>query len=360
MSQIVHKMKKVLSGCMHKSSNYKYTENDMSNPILDFESFESSPEMPARRKPVEFTIYNDYDNLNHTKISKNTLKDTTNIKKEKSSGGGLKRRFLKNSSNKNLIDNENMNSENFNYSHIYESKSKISTLESTKSMSQSIEGIYCEIETDETETLIDLDQLKIKSEPPVKKLATSENKQLSCELENQQNELEKECKSLTDLRSPESFVSLCEGFHWYLNLLNETIVERIQADKTLNEANRSKRLGIAKAHLLYARNFYEMKISPSTSLKQKLADIHPCLVVMAVLLDSEAVRLEESHVCVCDSYIYLFSTRLKYCAWKSKLFILLKKPKRSSFDRLNLIEDLTKCHKIIQEKPWRTWKLSFV
>lgn len=66
----------------------------MSNPILDFESFESSPEMPARRKPVEFTIYNDYDNLNHTKISKNTLKDTTNIKKEKSSGGGLKRRFL--------------------------------------------------------------------------------------------------------------------------------------------------------------------------------------------------------------------------------------------------------------------------
>lgn len=67
----------------------------MSNPILDFQSFESSPEMPARSKPDEFPIYNDYDNLNHTKISnKNTLKDTTNIKKEKSSGGGLKRRFL--------------------------------------------------------------------------------------------------------------------------------------------------------------------------------------------------------------------------------------------------------------------------
>lgn len=176
-------------------------------------------------------------------------------------------------------------------------------------------------------------------------------------MENQQNELEKESKSLTDLRSAESFVSLCEGFHWYLNLLNETIVERIQADKTLTEANRSKRLGIAKAHLLYARNFYEMKISTSASLKQKLAEIHPCLVVMAVLLDSEAIRLEESHVCPCDSYIYLFSTRLKYCAWKSKLFILLKKPKRSSFDRLNLIEDLTKCHKIIQEKPWRTFKV---
>lgn len=346
-------MKKVLSGCMHKSSQYKYTENDMSNPILDFQSFESSPEMPAKSKPVEFPIYNDYDNLNHTgKISKNTLKDTTNIKKEKSSSGGLKRRFLKNPLNKqNLIDSEhNMNSENFNYSHIYDSK--IANLDSTKSINQSIEGIYCEIETDETETLIDLDQLKIKSEPPIKKLATSENKSLSqCDLENQQIELEKESKSLTDLRSPESFVSLSEGFHWYLNLLNETIVERIQADKTLNESNRAKRLGIAKAHLLYARNFYEMKISPSASLKQKLADVHPCLVVMAVLLDSEAVRLEESHVCVCDSYIYLFSTRLKYCAWKSKLFILLKKPKRSSFDRLNLIEDLTKCHKIIQEKP---------
>ncbi len=161
---------------------------------------------------------------------------------------------------------------------------------------------------------------------------------------------DKESKSLSDLRSPESFSSLDEGFHWYLNLINDTILNCIQTDETLNEENRAKRINIAKAHFLYARNFYEMRISRSTPMSAKLANTHPCMIVLACLLDSEAVRIEESHVCVCDSYIYLFSTRLKYCAWKSKLFILLKKPKRSSFDRLNLIEDLANCHKMIQEK----------
>jgi hypothetical protein len=158
-------------------------------------------------------------------------------------------------------------------------------------------------------------------------------------------------QGLTDIRETSSFESQSEGFHWYLNLIFETISKCIQNDKTINEEHRSKRMNIAIAHLLYARNFYEMRISNSNYLKTKLAEVHPCLIALACLLDSDAVRIVESHGCVCDSYIYLFSTRLKFCAWKSKLFILLKRPKRSSFDRLNLIEDLTKLHKVIQEKP---------
>jgi len=191
-------------------------------------------------------------------------------------------------------------------------------------------------------------QLKTKSEL----IANKENILIQIDEKAQNTDIDKESKSLTDLRSPESFSSLDEGFHWYLNLINDTILNCINNDQTLNEENRVKRLNIAKAHFLYARNFYEMRISRSIQLKTKLTtmNIHPCMIVLACLLDSEAVRIEESHVCVCDSYIYLFSTRLKYCAWKSKLFILLKKPKRSSFDRLNLIEDLTNFHKMIQEK----------
>lgn len=165
-----------------------------------------------------------------------------------------------------------------------------------------------------------------------------------------QNDDETIAKNLTDLRSPESFNSPEEGFHWYLNLLNDKIVNCVQTDRTLNEVNRTKRLSIAKAHHLYCKNYYEMRAASSLQLKQKLSNFHPCLLVLACLLESEAVRIEESHNCVCDTYIYLFATRVKYCAWKSKLFIFLKKPKRSSFDRLNLIEDLTSCHKIIQEK----------
>lgn len=323
MSQIVHKMKKVLNGCMHKS-NHKYFENDMNNPIIDSEFKFESPELHMHKKTA-FPIYNDYDNLDHTGKKKNVLRDSTNIEKRhldsnNNNIGGFKKRFLKSSSSKKLDQNNGAN-----YSHIYESQ-----IENTNE-----NGIYCEINNEniyEEEPLIDLTQL---NETEIK------NKSM-----NESRIIEKE--SLTDLRSPDSFKNEDEGFHWYLNLLNEHIVNCIKTDKTLNEANRSKRLAISKAHFLYVRNFYEMKISNSKAMKQKLVNFHPCHIVLACLFDSEAVKIEESHLCVCDTYIYLFATRLKYCAWKSKLFILLKKPKRSSFDRLNLIEDLMNCHKLIQ------------
>ena len=134
-----------------------------------------------------------------------------------------------------------------------------------------------------------------------------------------------------------SFSSRTEAFHWYLNLIFDTICNLTNADKSIKEEEKAKRINICKAHLLYARNFYEMRISKSAQLKANLDNIHPCLVALACLMDSDAVKVVDSHNCTCDKYVYLFSTRAKFCAWKSKLFIILKRPKRSSFDRLNLI-----------------------
>jgi len=352
----VNKMKKVLSGCTRKS-NQKYNDCDMTNPILAEEEFKFEASEPAGYRQITtdqslFPIYNDYDTLDRPCLAKhnNALKDTTNMKKSK----GIKRCFLRTSSTSKILDDNNNNgimaNENFRYSGLYDSKTW--DIKKVKNDYED-EALYCEIGDEENglvpecQPLIDLNQLQIKTEEQSEKKMNLFAKFTN---ENQNTDIDKDIKSLTDLRSPESFSSPEEGFHWYLNLINNKILNCIQTDTTLNDENRTKRLNIAKAHFLYSRNFYEMRISGSVQLKAKLAKIHPCLIVLAVLLDSEAVRIEESHVCVCDSYIYLFSTRLKYCAWKSKLFILLKKPKRSSFDRLNLIEDLTSCHKLIQEK----------
>lgn len=134
----------------------------------------------------------------------------------------------------------------------------------------------------------------------------------------------------------------------------DQMVKCIEEDTNLSDSDRTKRFNIANAHVLYAHNFYQMKTSTSSStsqLKLQLAKIHPCLIVLACLLNSDAVRVVDSHKCECDSYIYLFATRLKFCAWKSRFYIVLKKPNRSSIDRLTLIQDLTSCHKLLQDKP---------
>lgn len=159
-------------------------------------------------------------------------------------------------------------------------------------------------------------------------------------------------QSLNELRELGTFVSQSEAFHWYLNLIFETKSKCIKKDSTLNESDKAKRQNICTAHLLYAKNFYEMRISNAPKLKDQLGNVHPCMIALACLMDSDAVRIVESHSCTCDSYVYLFSTRLKFCAWKTKLYIILKRPKRSSIDRLTLIEELTNCHKIIQDKSF--------
>ena len=131
-------------------------------------------------------------------------------------------------------------------------------------------------------------------------------------------------------------------------MLFEIIFSCIQNDKTLTDEEKCKRDNICKAHLLYARNFYEMRVSKSIQLNISLEKEHPCLIVLSCLLDSDALRIVETHSCKCDKYIYLFTTKVKFCAWKSKLFVILKRPNRSSIDRLNLIEDLSNCHKLIK------------
>ena len=136
-----------------------------------------------------------------------------------------------------------------------------------------------------------------------------------------------------------------------MNKLFEIMMISIKTDSNLSETDKKKRESICKAHLLYARNLYEMRITKSTSnpphLKDSLNDKHACVIVLSCLLDSDALRIVETHSCKCDSYVYLFSTKVKFCAWKAKLFVILKRPNRSSIDRLNLIEDISNCHKII-------------
>ncbi len=133
-----------------------------------------------------------------------------------------------------------------------------------------------------------------------------------------------------------------------MNLLFDKMVNCIQNSAHLSESDKTKRENICKAHLLYARNLYEMRITKSNELKVSLEKEHPCLIALSCLLDSDALRIVETHSCKCDSYIYLFSTKVKFCAWKSKLYVILKRPKRSSIDRLAFIEDLSNCHKLIK------------
>lgn len=157
-------------------------------------------------------------------------------------------------------------------------------------------------------------------------------------------------QSLTDLRELATFLSQADAFHWYLNLLFETATKCIENDQTLGVADKSRRVNIGTAHQLYARNFYGIRIVASSQLKHALADTHPCVVALACLLSSDAVRIVESHACTCDSYVYLFQTKIKFCAWKCKFYIILKRPNRSSIDRLTLIEEITNCNKLIQDK----------
>ena len=111
-----------------------------------------------------------------------------------------------------------------------------------------------------------------------------------------------------------SFATQNESFHWYLNILFETMFSCIQSDKQLSSDEKIKRDHICRAHLLYARNFYEMRITKSTQLKARLENEHACLIALACLFDSEVLRIVETHSCKCDTYVHLFSTKIKYCA----------------------------------------------
>lgn len=150
-------------------------------------------------------------------------------------------------------------------------------------------------------------------------------------------------------REPSTFASQSDAYHWYLGMISDKMMSCVEKDANIVDDEKLKRYNIITAHLLYARNFFELKIKNSLSLRSKLASIHPCLITLACLLDSDAVRIVESHSCSCDTYVYMFQTRLKFCAWKAKLFVILKKPKHSSMERLNFIEDLTSLQKLLHD-----------
>lgn len=175
---------------------------------------------------------------------------------------------------------------------------------------------------------------------------------------------------------------LYQEFNAYLNNIFDTMATLVEHEHRLSADDKIKRQNVLTAHLIYARNFYEMRVGspvnrtqgptsppPSTDNAANtavaasqnrhhkhhqqqilMANHHPCMVALACLLDSDAVKIVESHSCAYDEYIYLFETRLKFCAWKSKLYVILKRPKHSSIKRLTFIQQLSNCHKQLQEK----------
>jgi len=315
---ILRKCKKVLSGCIHKNEKQVY-ETD---PIIDNDFTFLEKNVSKRHsdnfneKPFEIEqhqSFDNYNNLQHFATKSRALKDTSNTR-------GLKLQTLDKKKN----DENNR----FLYNELYSHQLKLKP-----DTGHDNPEVYSQIADYDYEPLID---------------SKKENK-----LNNEGFRVDDQ-KSLTDLKSLEKFSTQMEAFEWYLKVLFDTMIKSIHEDKSLVDSDRAKRLSIANAHALYAHNFYQMKstsVVNQNQIKMQLARIHPCLIVLACLLDSDAVRIVESHKCECDSYVYLFSTRFKFCAWKCRFYIILKRPNRSSIDRLTLIQDLTSCHKLLQDKP---------
>jgi hypothetical protein len=157
--------------------------------------------------------------------------------------------------------------------------------------------------------------------------------------------------NLTDIKPLSLFQNQSDAILWYLNLLLcDTMLFKVKDNKTFSNQELSSRVNMVNAHAKYVKNLYEVRIASSIQLKQLISSIHPCIIALALLNDSDALCVCESHSCEYDSYIYLFSTKIKCCSYKAKYYIVLKKPKQSSFDRLNLIESLINCQKLIQDK----------
>lgn len=317
---ILKKCKKVLSGCIHKNGKEIYE----SDPIIDGE-FTFLEKHVSKRHSSNFNenlinielqkqkaFDDNYNNLQHFS-SKTILKDTSNTR-------GLKLPLL--GKKKTTQDDNN----NILYNELYTDH-----LKHKADIGHDNPEVYSQIADYDYEPLIDSKQNK---------------------LDNDANKTDDQ-KSLTGMRDIETFSTQVEAFEWYLKLLFDTMTKSIHDDKSLVDSDRAKRLNIANAHALYAHNFYQMKttcVVNQHQIKLQLARVHPCLIVLACLLDSDAIRIVESHKCECDSYVYLFSTRFKFCAWKCRFYIILKRPNRSSIDRLTLIQDLTSCHKLLQDK----------
>lgn len=348
MSKIVKKLKNAVGG---GSSNKAQRESLIEN---DEFLFKRPEKCLIKQKAIEVVaaddipIYNEYDYLERVKTqptlkAKRELKDSTNL----NYGRRFKEFFQSKSTDKSeetLIGDVKRENET----------------SGKKCSCAANEPYYCEIQDfpslfSDNHPLIELkrDPMSLtKSNISDSKVnlfinkESEEQEDLGCD----ENRLEFKT-NLTDLRALESFQSRSEAIGWYLSLLHDHMVECVNLQSSLKPNEKEKRNHVIAAHLLYSRNYYEMKTRAGTmsvEAKSRLDCVHPCVVALACLHDSDAVRVVDAHTCACDTYLYLFSTRVKFCAWKTKLFVILKRPKRSSFERLNLIEDLMNCRKILQ------------
>jgi len=155
---------------------------------------------------------------------------------------------------------------------------------------------------------------------------------------------------LTEIKPSSLFATQSDGVFWYFSLLSDTMIHYIKECKQFDATEQAQRINMINAHQLYAKNLYEVRLNTSRSLSTLIKPLHPCVIAMACLLDSDAICICDNHNCSFDSYVYLFSTKIKFCAWKTKYYIILKKPKRSSLERLNLIENLINCHKLLNDR----------
>lgn len=137
-----------------------------------------------------------------------------------------------------------------------------------------------------------------------------------------------------------------EGFEWYLSNLVDAMYKLVIQDQRYCQDDKEKRQKILNAHASYARNAYELK---SEHRHNRFDSFNPLLTALACLIDSDLVKIVDSHNCNYDDYLYAFETRIKFCTWKCKLYVILKRPKRSSLMRLRFIEELRKCHKQLEE-----------
>jgi hypothetical protein len=155
---------------------------------------------------------------------------------------------------------------------------------------------------------------------------------------------------LTEIKPASLFATQSDGVAWYFGLLSDTMKHYIKECKNFDANEQDQRINMINAHQLYAKNLYEMRIATSKTLRTLLKPMHPCTIAMSCLLDSDAIRICDTHNCSYDSCVYLFSTKIKFCAWKTKYYLILKKPKRSSLERLNLIENLINCNKLLNDR----------
>ena len=160
----------------------------------------------------------------------------------------------------------------------------------------------------------------------------------------------KQISCLTEIKSLKLFETHADGVIWYFNLLCDTMMFYIKDNKQLSSQEMNVRIHMANAHLLFVKNLYQVRIASSKQLKELISSIHPCIVALSLLNESGALGIWDAHNCAYDNYVYIFSIKIKFCSCKVKYFIILKKPKLSSFDRLNLIESLINCQKLVQDK----------